>query len=116
MSIENTTPSPGTPIEKKEGILSFEEFIRRREHDYPVYGNFFLYFAGGMGKSYRKASYYIKFASEYPEMAQELQDKVKNLKKIFYNTSENLKSIEVDLYEAYVIMRGYGVSDKDLFS
>ena len=104
------------PISEQESqILSLEKFVHRSP--LPRYNNFFLYFTGegGVGKFYREEEHYKRFAEEHPSMAASLCDKIQNqLDK--NNKSESLKLFENDLYEAYKIMRGYGVSDRDLFA
>ena len=93
-------------------ILSFEEFSRRDSDDgIPNYNNFFLNFdVGFFADIYRKQKHYKKFAVEYPEIAATLCEKIPKTK------SKDLKLLDRNLYEAYKIMRSYGVSDIDLFA
>lgn len=100
--------------EQEPEMISFEEF--RRRNPIPRYNNFFLYFAFGPGEIYRRAEHYKKFAGEYPEIAASLCDKIQNQRDRSLTTSNSLRPFDEDLYEAYKIMKGYGVSDVDLFS
>ena len=114
--INNNVIMPATPPipEQEPKILSFEDFTHRD----PVarYNNLFLYFAGESGEDYRKKAHYQRFAQENPEMAGSLCDKIQNQRDKSMWTSESLKPFDQDLYEAYKIMRSYGVSDRDLFA
>jgi hypothetical protein len=100
--------------EQEKPILSFEEFSHR--DTIPRYNNFFLYFSAGAGETYRQATHYQRFAQENPELARTLCDKIQNQRDRQLSTSESLKPFDADLYEAYKIMRSYGVSDRELFS
>ncbi|OGI64080.1 hypothetical protein A3H53_04200 [Candidatus Nomurabacteria bacterium RIFCSPLOWO2_02_FULL_40_10] len=96
-------------------ILSFEEFSDRTldaPSTIPRYNNFFMFFSSGVGKIYRQQKCYKKFLSEHPDKAMSLCDKLQSCN----YTSESLKPLDRELYEAYKIMRSYGISDKDLFS
>ncbi|OGI66793.1 hypothetical protein A2823_01610 [Candidatus Nomurabacteria bacterium RIFCSPHIGHO2_01_FULL_41_91] len=105
------TPEPGPKI------LTFEEFSHRDKVNYPRYGNFFMYFGGGQGDVFRTTAHYKKFALEYPDMATTLYEKIQNRpENKSGDSSDSLRPFDQDLYEAYKIMRGYGVPDKDLFS
>lgn len=108
--MSETPPIP----EQKPQILSLEEFARRSP--IPRYNNFFLYFTRGAGEIYRQAEHYKRFAEEHADMAASLCDKIQNQRDSNKFTSESLKPFDADLYEAYKIMCGYGVSDRDLFS
>lgn len=106
---------PPKPLDgsKKEGepILSFEEFSRR--DPVPRYNNFFLYFT--RNPDYKKNLYYQRFVKEYPEIASTLSEKISKHCEGKY-TSQSMKQFDQELYEAYKIMRSYGVSDRDLFA
>ncbi|HTE48858.1 MAG TPA: hypothetical protein VK675_03065 [Candidatus Paceibacterota bacterium] len=110
------TPEPGPKI------LSFEKFIERVSQSdnlapIPRYNNFYLYFDVSFAQSaYQTKKYYIKFLTEHPRMNASLCDKIQNQRNKSKGTSESLKPFERDLYEAYKIMRSYGISDKKLFS
>ena len=108
--MSETPPNP----EAEPQILSLEEFARRSPI-YPKYNNFFLYFAGGTGSIYIRREYYKRFAEEHPDIDTTLFDKIQNRDKRGKSTSESLKPFDADLYEAYKIMRSYGVSDRELF-
>jgi hypothetical protein len=108
---------PETPKapEEEPKILNFKEFTQREF--LPHYGNFFIYFNSGFaGEVYRESAHYKRFASEYPEMAESLCDKIQKQRDKRIGTSESLKPFDRDLYEAYKIMRGYGLSDSELFT
>lgn len=101
--------------EGEPDVLSFEEFSRWYGPT-PRYNNFFLHFDGGFGgQVYREKDHYLRFAEEYPALAERLCQKIQNgLSRV--RTAKELKPVERDLYEAYKIMRGFGFSDVDLFA
>lgn len=68
-----------------------------------------------MSDTYRETEYYKKFSAENPDMARSLCEKIQKIDPIKVMTEET-KPYERELYEAYKIMRGYGVSDQDLFA
>ena len=96
-------------------MLSFEEFSERDENNVPRHRNFFGYFLTDsyLGLAHQARNHYVRFATEHPELASSLCEKVKNETSSDHNIPA---SLDEDLYEAYKIMSGYGVSDKDLFS
>ena len=102
------------PTPETESIpLSFEEFTKGT----PVsrFQNFWLFFATGDGEYRRREPYYQRFATEHPEMAETLCKKIQGKDKNI-DTTEALKPFHQDLYEAYKIIRGYGVSHQELFT
>ena len=109
---------PPTEPTEEQGprVLSFEEFSHRKS-DYmntPCYGGFFQYFRDGtQGDARRTTEHYRRFAMEHPDMAESLHGKIQSLS---YVTSNSLIPFDKDLYEAYKIMRGYGISDNILLS
>lgn len=104
---------PSIP-EQEPLILSFEEFSHRDPK--PRYRNFFAYFAGGFaGETYRKSAHYKRFAEKHPDMAEALCDKIQTQRNVDQATEDSLAPFDRDLYEAYIIMRGYGASDSELF-
>jgi hypothetical protein len=111
---------PDMPTQEPEPhILSFEEFVMRdpERHIIPTYGNFTLYFdKGTIAETNREKKHYKKLALKHPELVHRLQNEIRNRNEgtTGFSNSESLKPAEKDLYEAYKIMRGYGVSDKDL--
>ncbi len=111
---------PTLPDQESKKVLTFEEFRYRDEADVPKYDNFFIYFDGTeFAEFYREKEYYKKFASEYPDIAESLCEKIQSKRNLSKNNLEFLKALESferELYEAYKIMRSYGVSDQDLFS
>jgi hypothetical protein len=106
--------TPSRSPEHESQILSLEDFTHR--DPIPRYNNFFLYFALGVGEIYRQKEHYKRFASEHPDLATSLCDKIQNQRDRSYKTSESLKPFDQELYEAYKIMKSYGVSDRDLFA
>jgi len=114
---------PQTPFipEGEPKILSFGEFSHRdTESGPPKYNNLFFYFFHAdvandwTREIYKKKKHYQRFVSEYPEMVELLNKKINSIRD--QHRSEDLKPFDGDLYDAYKIMRSYGVSDKDLFS
>jgi hypothetical protein len=114
-----TIPNP----EPEPKVLSFEEFCYRDpknassfQYPLPLYNNFFYYFfsSSHIYENYTSKEHYKRFAAEHPDIVASLCEKLKNLP--IWNKAESLKPFDKDLYEAYKIMRGYGVSDEDLFS
>ena len=105
------TPTP----ESGPKILSFEEFsYRGQDEQYPPhYNNFFLYFSDFGHR--RTKDYFLKFRSEQAALATSLCGKVQRLLIEKVPRSEALRSVDRELYEAYKIMRSYGISDRDLF-
>jgi hypothetical protein len=97
-------------------ILSFEEFSQPYANSNTAHhGNFWCYFAskGFVGTIYQKKEHYIRFAQENPELSAELCQKIQNEKKSGDALSESTERL---LYKAYVIMKGYGLTDEDLFT
>ena len=113
-----TKPATGTPPIEKNPILTFEEFTSRDSHGVPRHNNFYLHFCndGMFVEGYKQQAYYKKFASKNPTMTKELNYKIQNKLDTSNGTAKGLEPFERDLYEAYKIMRSYGVSDIDLFS
>ncbi|GEM_PF-2185046 len=117
----NPKPPQGPPTEPtaEEGpkILTFEEFSFRADNDMntPRQGSFFGYFDRGLlGDARRITEHYKRFAFEHPDMTTELCDKIQNMRDESKGTSESLKPFDRDLYEAYKIMRSYGIPDSEL--
>ncbi|MFA6428100.1 MAG: hypothetical protein WCW02_00955 [Candidatus Buchananbacteria bacterium] len=113
ISEDTTNPDLGSPI------LSFEEFSLRGPDNRPRYENFFLFFAKADPEAYdgyHDKLCYKKFIAENPELNQILNNKVQAVidSKIL-SRSKSFKEFDDQLYEAYKIMRGYGVSDEELF-
>lgn len=111
-------PPQNKPTPETEPILTFEEFSYRDHVDnVHHYNNFFMYFiAGEWGENRRQSPHYQRFVLENLDMATSLRNKIGKQLDKSKNTSEALKPFDRDLYEAYKIMRGYGFSNKDLFS
>ncbi len=103
--------NPNQPEE--ESILSFEEFSTTKENGNPRYNNFWLQFRPAkIGDIYRQSEHYQKFAKEHLGLNESL------LAEMNYEgfLQDDLSAVEADLYEVYKIMRGYGVSDEELFA
>lgn len=115
--MEQLSPEIPTP-EQEPKILSFEEFSFCGTNNYPHYDNFFLHFAAPDFATdlYKKREYYKKFILEYPDIAEALNNKIQNMNRSLSSTAKSLEPFLKDLYEAYKIMRGYGVSDHELFA
>jgi len=92
-------------------ILTFEEFSAREN-------NFYGYWDSEeslLGMVHRKKPHALRFQQEHPDLDRKLLAEIVNMS-VTTSVSEALKPFDRDLYEAYRIMRGFGVSDKDLFS
>lgn len=109
------TPS-GTPITpEQQRVYSLEEFWKRLN-------NFWLYFGGGMGRQYRQDSWYQRFETENTDLAAKLRSGIEEeLAKgdpfapgLEDRVRTVTKSLEVELYEAYKIMKSYGILNRDL--
>ena len=101
--------------------LTFEQFI---EGEYilgpdmpplPRYNNFPLHFTTrGIGVSCRELPYFKRFQTEQPDLERRLTEAITNRDRTI-DTSSSFKPFEPELYQAYLIMKDYGVSDTDLF-
>lgn len=112
---EPTGPQmPPTPDQAKRDLLSFEEFIAPNQYGHPKYNNFFAYFDRDPNGDFRSQPHYQRFEHENPVLATNLISKISN-RDIRLGTAESLKPFERDLYEAYKILKSYGISDDDLF-
>ena len=107
---EPTEPSP------EQRILTFEKFSERDESNYPRFGNFYAYFDNDPDGIYRDKPHFVRFERENPELSASLQEKIRNRRVQTGNTSGSLRPFDQDLYEAYKIMKSYGISDRALFS
>ena len=111
-----STPEPGPEM------LSFEKFTERVSQTddlapIPRYNNFYLYFdVPFLDNAYQTKEHYIKFSTEHSDLNASLCSKIQKERNKSKGTSKSLKPFERELYEAYKIMRGYGVSDEKLFS
>ena len=99
-------------------MLTFEEFVRVDRAAKPNYGNFHMHFVtGGIGPEfYRKTPHYQRFMHEHTDTDTELTEKITNRYKFNISTTQSLKPFEREMYDAYVIMYGYGASNRELFS
>ncbi|OGH87442.1 MAG: hypothetical protein A3J93_02825 [Candidatus Magasanikbacteria bacterium RIFOXYC2_FULL_42_28] len=60
-----------------------------------------------------QSPYLVRFKKEHRELAEKLENGVSEVQKNGSNITDFV-DIEDDLYEAYLIMRGYGASNEDL--
>jgi len=96
--------------------IDFEEFSGRTEIRIPKYNNLISYFnVGGMNAWYAEQEFFKRFKRENPKLEEKIRKGVVNSRSVCDST-DFLKSIEPELYEAYKIMREYGASDADLFT
>lgn len=99
------------PNPEQEPILSFDEFSALGERDKPKH-NFYLCFSKGMlGEAFRKTEYYQKFAAENPALAESL---IEQIDSEGFDPIGDFPAVVGELYEAYIIMRGYGASNNNL--
>jgi len=90
--------------------ITFEEFTAKKSLT-PRYDGFFNYFSlGGVVSHVREEAHFLRFMEEHSSLEKRLTGAINNSN----NRSEEAKSHECDLYKAYLIMKGYGVSDEDL--
>lgn len=104
-------------LERKSEVLSFEDFTRINEATgTPRYNNFFAHFLADefFGRIYREKAYYEQFAKEHAGIAVDLARKIEE-SDMKSGVVKALKPLESDLYKAYVLMKGYGVTDEELF-
>lgn len=103
--------------------LTFEQFVERvplvtpieNDPGIPRYNNFGLHFdTVGMGQFYRNQPHFQRFQEEHPDLEKRLSENLANRDRSV-SFAESLKLFEQDMYEAYLLMSGYGVSDEDLF-
>ena len=94
-------------------MLSFEEFIKRNERSgHLKHDNFYMHFSiGFQSELKRQSEYFKKLASEHPDLVESLTGKLAPLGTV---TTDELVPYEREMYEAYIIMRGYGASDEEL--
>ncbi len=102
------------PTPEQQPVLSFAEFSRRDpKYNHPRYNNFYVIFSHG-GEISREHEWYKRFEKEHPDMASSLCDKIQNQMDKSIGEGEALKPFDRELYEAYVILHGYGISNEDL--
>ncbi|MFA6888355.1 MAG: hypothetical protein WC254_02560 [Candidatus Woesearchaeota archaeon] len=97
-------------------ILSFEEFRANPPSNSPHHNNFVLYFIPTI-TIFNKRKYFRRFVSEDSNLYQELCVLVDT--RVDFKSPkmcEQIKSFEPKLYLAYIIMRSYGASDRQLFA
>lgn len=103
--------------EQKSPVLDFDSFKELNAEDMPRYNNFFMFFFDDpfFGQMYREKPYFERFKKEHPDFEEELTSAIGKANRDL-GTLAMLKPFEKKLYEAYKIMRSYGVSDQELFS
>lgn len=96
--------------------LTFEEFVERDPiRPMPRYDNFYLYFmTTNLSQEFRKRPFFQRFQEEQPDLEERLTMGIMNRDRSL-GISESLRPFDSDLYQAYLIMRGYGASNKELF-
>ncbi|MBP6921310.1 hypothetical protein KBB89_02060 [Candidatus Gracilibacteria bacterium] len=87
-----------------------ENFLPRESFSTTSYNNFLLFFYRHMG-AYRRNPNFLKFQNENPRLESELTALFSDQVGIGNPNYEQ----ESRLYEAYRIMKGYGISDRELF-
>lgn len=95
--------------------LTFEKFVER-DHllpSHPRYDNFYLHFMpkGVLPLHLRKTPHFLKLQEEHPDLEARLTSGITNLGR---TDAKALKPYEQDMYQSYLILRSYGVSDEDL--
>jgi len=97
--------------------LTFEQFVERdARYDHPTYNNFISFFmtSGIVADIIRNQPHFLRFKNEHSDLEARLTDGIMNLDKSI-DTNKAIIPFESDLYQAYLIMHSYGVSDEDLF-
>ena len=91
-------------------LLSFEEFVAKKNLT-PRYDGFINFFTlGGLLSHVREESHFLRFMEDHSGLEKRLTEAINNSSKI----PEEIEPHECDLYKAYLIMHGYGISDEDL--
>jgi len=94
-------------------------YLEQIEDGVPRYNNFFFHWdleRGMFSDVKRKEPYMVRFRNENPEFDRSLCDKVTSRKGDDVSTTESLKPLNTELYQAYTIIKTYGVADDVLFS
>ncbi len=99
-------------------VLSFEAFTAW-EKGAPPYNNFFLYFfdvpRNPISEIYRRKEHFVAFKEREPGLERKITSMLTAQAQSRIGTKVVLQPLEPDLYQAYVLMRQYGVSDEVLF-
>ena len=105
-------------MNSEERPLTFDEFTKRDERGKHAFGNFFMHFMdiGMAGPLYRTSSYFRRFQESNDGLETRLTEGITAIAGQAVQTSDALQPHESDLYEAYVVMRSYGVPDETLFT
>ena len=95
--------------------LTFEEFVERDNPSlpgHPRYDNFPMYFMPkGMAPQLRNTQPFLRFQVEHHDLEARLTSGITNLGRI---DAKALKPYERDMYQAYLILRSYGIPDEGL--
>ena len=94
--------------------LTFEEFVERYPSlpVLPRYDSFYLHFMlEGLPLYLRKTPHFLKLQEEHPDLEARLTSGITNLGRI---DAKALKPYERDMYQAYLILRSYGIPDEGL--
>ena len=114
---ESLEPLPHTnQSAEKEPFLSYEAFASRDQYGHPHYNNFivpFLDHDGPAVRMYRSFPHIQRLISEQPEIFDSLCKKLKPF--VPANYAQIGEYYGQDLYDVYKILRGYGMSDENLF-
>ena len=102
----------------EDEVLNLEEFSRRNsKFNIPTYNNLVAFFMdcefSNKPGVYRSHDFFKRFAKENSELERRLTLAITKLDRI---NSYTLEPFTNDLYEAYKIMKSYGVSNPDLFN
>ena len=112
--MENMPPSKP----EQEPALTFEEFTKK-SGGHAYYNNFIAPFMGeGIATSiYKNLPHNKRFAAENPELYESISRQIQAADPTTeHGWSGKLESVEPELYEAYLIMKEYGLSDEELFA
>ena len=93
--------------------LTFEEFAER-DSGIPRYNNLILYFRDSdLSRMMRNRPAFQRFQAEQPDLEKKLHEAISAMNPNKH-IPEKLKPYDMDLYDFYLIMRGYGVPDNEL--
>jgi len=106
----------------EEAPLSYQKFketVRFGEDiSGPRYNNFYLHFVTeGAGIVYRRKNYFVRFQQEQAAMEAYLTRAISEaISDKSVERRQSLEPFESEMHEAYIVMRGYGVRDEELFA
>ncbi len=104
-------------MEQAPRILTLEQFSAPGNAGLPTFNNFFVYFSdmSFLAPLYKAAPFYQRFAAEHEQLAARLNAEVQEALRGEGPRLDRLEGCIPSLYEAYVIMKGYGCTDEELF-